>query len=230
MGFELRRQGGFWSWRGSSGTVGVCFAGKSLEGPGASRETAFRRLCPPGVEPAWLQQIHSASVVDARPGDNGPGDALTTARADLGLAVVTADCVPVLLSAGTGIAAVHAGWRGLAERVVPLAAGRLGRRQASRTTAWIGPAIGPCCYEVGEDVAERVGKASSAAVIHAGANGRPHLDLVAAARFQLLQVGVEDVHVLEMCTRCDQRLWSYRRDGARRGRNVAVIWRAGRRG
>ncbi len=208
----------------------MCFAGKSADGRGSRRETAFRRLHPKGVEPAWLRQIHSAAVVDARPGDNGPGDALTTARADLGLVVVTADCVPVLLSAGTGIAAVHAGWRGLAEQIVAVAVGRLRRREGSEATAWIGPAIGPCCYEVGEDVADRVGDASSPAVVHAKARGRPHLDLAAAARFQLRQVGVEDIRVLEICTRCDPRLWSYRRDGARCGRNVAVIWRAGSRG
>jgi purine-nucleoside/S-methyl-5'-thioadenosine phosphorylase / adenosine deaminase len=230
MNFDLQPRDGYWSWRATSGTVGVCFAGKPVDGGQRGREATVRHLVPAGVEPAWLQQIHSALVVDARPGENGPADGLTTRRPELGLAVVTADCVPVLLAAGAEIAAVHAGWRGLADRIVPAALDRLWRRGRIETTAWIGPAIGPCCYEVGEDVAARVAGASSEEVVREGRRGRPHLDLSAAARLQLQQLGVEDVRELERCTRCDQRLCSYRRDGPRAGRNVALIWRAGGRG
>ena len=90
---------------------------------------------------------------------------------------------------------------------------------------WIGPAIGPCCYEVGDDVARRVQAASSEAVVLEGPRGRPHLDLVAAARVQLERNGVGDIRAIRACTRCDAgHLWSYRRDGASAGRNVAAIW------
>jgi hypothetical protein len=227
---ELQPQDGYWSWRATSGAVGVRFAGKPLSRGPDRREAAFLHLSPGGVEPAWLRQVHSASVIDARPGDNGPGDALTTGLPGLGLAVVTADCVPVLLAAGSEIAAVHAGWRGLAGRIVPAAVERLWRRQRGAIIAWIGPAIGPCCYEVGEDVAARVAGASAPEVIRDGTRGRPHLDLAAAARLQLRGLGVEDVRETGGCTRCDERLCSYRRDGPRAGRNVALIWREANRG
>lgn len=189
------------------------------------REPALRRVLPEGVEPAWLEQVHSADVLDARPGRNGPGDALVTAEMSRALAVVTADCVPVLLASGHRIAAVHAGWRGIARSIVPAALERLDAAAGS-VTAWIGPAIGPCCYEVGHEVAEEVVAASSEEVACDGVGGRPHLDLVAAVAVQLRRGRVSDVRIVESCTRCDERrLWSYRREGAEAGRNVAAIWR-----
>ena len=174
---------------------------------------------------AWARQVHSATVLDARPGINGAGDALVTNRRALAVAVVTADCVPVLLAGEGRIVAVHAGWRGLAQSILPRALERL-EADASSITAWIGPAIGPCCYEVGIEVSEKVVAASSENVASDGPRGRPHLDLVAAARFQLARHGVTDVRTLSVCTRCDDtRLWSYRREGPGAGRNVAAIWR-----
>ncbi|HEX2164551.1 MAG TPA: laccase domain-containing protein, partial [Thermoanaerobaculia bacterium] len=94
-------------------------------------------------------------------------------------------------------------------------------------TAWIGPALGPCCYEVGEEVAEAVAAASDPAVVSRPAAGaRPRLDLAAAARRQLAALGVEDVRTVAACTRCEaDLLWSYRRDGRRAGRNHAFIWK-----
>ncbi len=177
---------------------------------------------PEGIEPAWLQQVHSATVLDARPGANGPGDALVTERRSLALAVVTADCVPVLLAGERTIAAVHAGWRGIAQSILPAALERIG---AGSIIAWIGPAIGPCCYEVGDDVARKVCAASSPTVAQDGPRGRPHLDLVAATRIQLERGGNVNVQALEACTCCDDAgLWSYRREGPRAGRNIAAIW------
>lgn len=187
------------------------------------REAALRRVLPEGIEPAWLRQVHSATVRDACPGDNGPGDALVTEQRELALAVVTADCVPILLAGDRGIAAVHAGWRGLAASILAAALERIG---AGSITAWIGPAIGGCCYEVGDDVARQVCAASSPAVARDGPRGRPHLDLVKAARIQLERRGDVHVRTLEACTRCDEtHLWSYRREGPAAGRNVAAIWR-----
>ncbi len=219
------RVAGFRAWRVSQGRVEVYFGGK---GPRLGREATLRRVLPAGIEAAWLRQIHSADVVAARPGDNGQGDALVTRRRQLALAVVTADCVPVLLAGGEWIAAVHAGWRGLAQSILLSALERL-RADSDPVTAWIGPAIGPCCYEVGHDVAEQVRAASGDGVVRDGQRGRPHLDLVAAAVAQLERRGVADVHAVEACTRCDEsRLFSYRREGPGAGRNVAAIWRRSR--
>jgi copper oxidase (laccase) domain-containing protein len=90
----------------------------------------------------------------------------------------------------------------------------------------VGPAIGACCYEVGEEVAARVVAASAPEVAVAGPAGRPHLDLPHAARLQLAAAGVAEVIVLPRCTRCDEEnLYSYRREGRRAGRNLAFIWR-----
>jgi YfiH family protein len=160
-------------------------------------------------------------------GDSGQGDALWTAEADLALSVATADCVPVLLGGGGVAAAIHAGWRGIAAGILgatisalPAAPGEL--------TAWIGPAIGPCCYEVGEDVAERVAGDARSQVVLPGARGRPHLDLARAVSLRLAEHGVGRVIEIPSCTRCDsERLWSFRRDGAASGRNLAFVWLRG---
>ncbi|MCP4664359.1 MAG: peptidoglycan editing factor PgeF [bacterium] len=222
MDAQPRKDRGFWCWRDGLGEVAVCFAGK---GPRLERAAAIRALVPAGVEPAWLEQIHSATVREAIPGGAGAGDALITRRPALALAVLTADCVPILLAGRDRVAAVHAGWRGIAQRIVPAALARLGV-PGDETTAWIGPAIGACCYEVGEEVAERVSAAGPEDVAHRGPSGRPHLDLAAAARAQLRAAGVDEIHRLECCTRCDAaHLWSYRRDRTAAGRNLALIWR-----
>ena len=212
---------GFWCWRGGRGDVR--FAGK---GPRLDRAASIRTLVPAGVEPAWIEQIHSATVREALPGCSGPGDALITHLPALALAVATADCVPILLAGRDRVAAVHAGWRGIAQRIVPAALARLAL-PGDEITAWIGPAIGPCCYEVGEEVAEQVCASSVDAVAHRGPSGRPHLDLAAAVRAQLRAGGVTEVHQLACCTRCDAtHLWSYRREGKAAGRNLALIWRS----
>ncbi len=222
MDLQPRKDHDFWCWRDGSGEVAVCFAGK---GPRLERAAAIRALVPAGIEPAWLEQIHSATVREAVAGGAGTGDALITRRPALALAVFTADCVPILLAGRGRVAAVHAGWRGIALRIVPAALARLGVPGAE-TTAWIGPAIGACCYEVGEEVAERVVVASAEDIAQRRPAGRPHLDLAAASRAQLRAGGVAEIRSLERCTRCDAaHLWSYRRDGAAAGRNLALIWR-----
>jgi YfiH family protein len=188
---------------------------------------------PPEV--AWAEQIHSARVLEASVGSCGEGDALVADRPGLALSVVTADCVPVLLAScdpGGPIAAVHAGWRGIAAEIVVRALDRLAVSAAS-LVAWIGPAIGGCCYEVGPDVAERVARVSTPDAVRpspdsAEARGKPHLDLRRAVRAQLEAAGVEDVRSVDRCTRCHPReLWSYRRDGEEAGRNFAFLWVAG---
>lgn len=199
-------------------------------GRGGAPRAPIGEVVPPLVsshhDASWLTQVHGNRVVEAASGPNGCGDALVSSRSDLALVVVTADCVPVLLARGARLAAVHAGWRGIVAGVVRAAIERLGS-PTEPLTAWIGPAIGACCYEVGEDVASQVASAagSEAAVVHRGA-GRPHLDLRRAVEAQLSAAGVGEVRHLALCTRCHpDLLWSFRREGPGAGRNLAWIAR-----
>lgn len=214
---------GQWVWRDRRSDVEVRFTGK---GPPGERDEVLQRIEPGAPPVAWVQQVHSATALPARPGGCGEGDALYTNESGLALSVVTADCVPVLLAGPGRLAAVHAGWRGITSGVVPATLARLSG-PFGEWTAWVGPAIGPCCYEVGDEVADQVAAASSPEVVIQKPGGRPHLDLQAAVRHQLQAAGVGEVVVLSRCTRCDvERLWSYRREGKGAGRNLAFIWRA----
>jgi YfiH family protein len=201
--------------------VSLRFCGRRLQAP---LEQLPALLAPAPDAVAHLTQIHSARVQRASAGGRcGEGDALLTTESGLAAAVYTADCVPVLLAADGEVAAVHAGWRGLAAGVIPAAAASLGRRPLR---AWIGPAIGPCCYEVSPEVASAVEAASSPQVAVWQPGGRPHLDLWAAAQAQLARHGIEVVATLRWCTRCHgDHLWSFRRDGQAAGRNYSLIWR-----
>ena len=148
-------------------------------------------------------------------------------------AVRTADCVPLLLADGDGRAAgaLHAGWRGIAAGIVGTAVSALATRgfEASTLRVVLGPAIGPCCYEVGEDVRGEIGRslgddAVAAFVERAGA--RPRLDLHRALRLQLERAGVrpELVSAAPWCTACREDLFfSHRRDAGRSGRMMALI-------
>lgn len=219
--FERHTVGGVAGWRDGSAAAEVLFLGRSADG---GRDA--------GLEIAWggrerpqsrMRQVHGATVLAARPGECGEGDAQVTAVAGLALAVVTADCVPVLIAAGDRVAAVHAGWRGFVAGVVAAALDELG--DPTHAIAWIGPAIGPCCYEVGEEVAAPVVARSSAAVRSAGRRGRPHLDLPLAVEIELARSGVGEIRRLELCTACHPEiLESYRRDGTSAGRNRSLIW------
>lgn len=216
--------GEHWTWRDRRGPVHVVFAGR---GPAHERDEVLRRAAPDAPQDlAAARQIHSATALPARPGACGDGDALWTDRSGLALSVITADCVPVVLAGPGGIAAVHAGWRGLVHGVISATLREVPGR-LSEWTAWIGPAIGVCCYEVGEDVAAQVVAASAPDVAVPGPSGKPHLDLQAVARRQLEKAGIGKVVSLVRCTRCDEeKLESYRRNGKGAGRNIAFIWKA----
>jgi YfiH family protein len=175
------------------------------------------------------RQVHSALVVEAEPGEVLAADGLVTERRDLALQVVTADCVPVLIAGPRSVAAVHAGWRGLAGGILANTLPQLGEGRGE-ATAWIGPAIGPCCYEVGFPVAQAIARLSGTECVlppPGAPHGRPHLDLPLAALRQLESLGVADVRLTRLCTFCgDGKGWSsYRRDGPGAGRNRALIWR-----
>src|SRR5688572_30611549 len=236
---------GHWCLGTTAGGARFAFFGKATTGLERDLEAALER---DGKTLSFLRQIHSARVVEAAPGHCGEGDALVTHDPRLALRVVTADCVPVLLASDTAIAAVHAGWRGLAAGVIGAAVERLGEArllgearqlEARFIRAVIGPRIGGCCYEVGDDVAEQVARRAGSdralgrdrelgrgVIIDRGPGRRPHLDLGLAARLELERAGVEDIVSFDACTRCDAtRWWSYRREGKGAGRNVALVWR-----
>jgi polyphenol oxidase len=178
-------------------------------------------------------QVHGARVVvvteTPEPGDvvdAGECDAIVTALPGVGLVVQTADCVPLLLAADDAIGAIHAGWRGASAGVVPSALKAFLRIVANRETvrAWIGPAIGPCCYEVGPEVAGRFPPRFSQP-----SNGDRFLfDLPGYVVWQLEEAGIRPVRIMQPngCTFCGgERYASYRRDGARASRMIALIAR-----
>ena len=177
-------------------------------------------------------QVHGADVLSlespARPGrfvnqlSGWPeGDALVTTSSSLPLLVLAADCVPVLLwrADASGVAAAHAGWRGLIGGVLQNTAASLG----GELVAAIGPCVSRRRYEVSDDIAGRFAARFGSQVV----DGR-HLDLPACARLALQEGGVapESVDDLERCTASEPGdFFSHRRDGARTGRQGAMIWR-----
>lgn len=188
----------------------------------------------PGISIARATQVHGHDVLEAtenlKAGETallGQGDILLTRQANVALVVQTADCVPILLAAGGAVAAIHAGWRGTAGSAAAVAVRALcqrGEAAPSLVRAFIGPAIGACCYEVGSDVAA----VFPTEFAQPAGNGKFHLDLKGANRVQLEAEGVPpaNITVLPFCTMCGgQRFASYRRDGAGAGRMIALIAR-----
>lgn len=183
---------------------------------------------PAGVS-AWRpRQVHGAAV--AEPGvaaaPPAPADAALSRTGGPAVGVVTADCVPLLLAAegGAAVAAVHAGWRGLAAGVLEAAIERLRTAAPGRAlVAAIGPAAGGCCYEVGPEVIEAV--APAARRVAPGPRGRPLLDLRGVAEDRLRRAGLApgSIERVGPCTVCGQGWPSYRRDGERAGRALAFI-------
>ncbi len=180
----------------------------------------------------WLRQVHGDRCVQARAGScsgEPEADAVWTDNFALGLVIQTADCVPIVVTdtATDRIGAAHAGWRGLARGVV----GRLIDSMGSSPSmmAWIGPAIGPDAYEVGEDVRSAMhsalGAAAADSVFVPGARpGKWQLDLHGLAKRLLAAAGVEHVYGDRLCTFSDSRFHSYRRDGGA-SRMATVVWK-----
>jgi hypothetical protein len=177
-------------------------------------------------------QVHGATVVSADAGDVlGEADAALVTRPGVSVGVVTADCVPVLVAAGAAVAAVHAGWRGLAGGVIPRALEALAEATGgAEAVAAVGPCIGACCYEVDAPVLDalrlRFGAALDAA-LRPARPGHALLDLPALAREALVAAGLARARVGTLagaCTRCDAvRFHSFRRDGASAGRLLSWI-------
>lgn len=184
--------------------------------------------------PRWLHQVHGDRVLrmTAEVPDGEPqADAAFTAEPGVVLAIQTADCLPILLCAEDGleIAAIHAGWRGLATGVIEACVQRLATKP-SRLLAWLGPAIGPASYEVGEEVrAAFVSRDEDATLAFAATRpGHWHCDLYRLALRRLHALGVERISGGGFDTFADSRFYSYRRDGARSGRFASLVWIASR--
>jgi len=180
-----------------------------------------------------LKQVHSGSVVDmndsSAANDAVEGDAAVTDIKGIMLGVQSADCVPILIadSSGAAVAAIHAGWRGTAAHIVEATVARIREKfsiDPKNLIASIGPHIGVCCYEVGDDVLEAI--ADSAVFERKSEWPKPHLNLAEANRLQLLNAGLADhkVEISSLCTRCRKDLFhSYRRDGKKTGHMLSVI-------
>jgi YfiH family protein len=208
------RQGGV-----SKGLYASLNLGRKLGDDPALVDENRRRLCETvGADAEGLAlnfQIHSARVNRARAAARAaPGDGLWTDEPGLPMLALTADCVPIALVRSDGerpaAAVLHAGRVGLLSGIVEAGVGALG---SGRLAAAIGPAIGPCCYDVGEEVAARYRARFGRSIVRDG-----RLDLWSAAERLLREAGVEHVERFDLCTVCDpDRFFSYRRDGKPRG-------------
>ena len=210
------------------------------DAPGAVMENRarLRRLARMPAEPRWLSQVHGTAVADLDTSTGIPvADAAVSARAGTVCAVLTADCLPVLLSTvdGSVLGAVHAGWRGLAAGVIEAALGALRARSVpgADIQAWLGPAIGPCHFEVGSEVRTTFLQQDPAAeeAFAPNAAGRWQCDLYTLARLRLQRQGVADISGGGLCTYDDAaNFYSHRRDVqhlglAATGRMASLIWR-----
>lgn len=199
--------------------------------PGVRALVTTRGDGDPGLPapPAWLRQVHGTRVVDAAAvgGARPEADASVARVPGVVCAVQAADCMPVLLAedAGAVVAAAHAGWRGLAAGVIEAALAEM-RVPGERVLAWLGPAIGPARYEVGDEVREAflARDTAAAAAFIASRPGHWRLDLYAVARQRLAARGVTRVHGGGLCTYSDPaRFPSWRRDRSAE-RFAAFVW------
>ncbi|MEE8330722.1 MAG: polyphenol oxidase family protein [Acidimicrobiia bacterium] len=190
-------------------------------GDGDARNNAAARFAMSealGISSDWafVSQVHGSVAVEALvAGDLGEADAIYSGHAGLPMTVATADCVPIVVEGPAIAGVIHAGWRGLDAGVIPSTLGAIAAHGDEVTRAAIGPAIGPCCYEVGQDVAGRfdgfVGTTKEGAV---------SVDLAAVAAHQLGDLATWSA---DACTSCGEGFNSFRRNETI-DRQVAVAW------
>lgn len=199
----------------------------------------------PGDRVAFGRQVHGSELATAagpqrcafsangadkahrNPGAVAEVDGQVVAEPGIAALVFVADCLPVALRGPGGVAMLHCGWRGLAGGIVAAGAAAVGA-----TDAAIGPGIGPCCYEVGEEVlgafsglGEGIATAAPSPGDGVGVSTRPRLDLPEVARRLLAEAGVERVRSAGLCTSCERELFfSHRRDAGRTGRQAGLAW------
>lgn len=194
------------------------------DGPSAALAAALgvapgRLAQSPQVHGAHVRRITSTADLNLPP---APADGQATALRGVVCVVRVADCLPVVLISPEAVAAVHAGWRGMADGVLQEGVRALRDLGATQITAAIGPGARVCCYETGEEV--------HAAFAQLGPQVRrgTHTDLAAAARAILEHDDVREIHDTRLCTICAPAglLWSHRREGERAGRQAGVAWRS----
>jgi len=240
------RQGGV--SKGPYGLAGGAPGGLNLgthvgdDAADVARNRARLAACLPSM-PQWLEQVHGCAVATV---DHVAAPSAPVPQADASLAlasghvcaVMTADCLPVLLcdAQGTVVGAAHAGWRGLCSGVIEATLSRMQAAAgagAPRWLAWLGPAIGPDAFEVGAEVrdaflaqARADEQAAVAAAFRAGAPGKYLADIYALARTRLARAGCTEVYGGDACTVGEAgRFYSYRRDGVT-GRMASLVWLA----
>ncbi|MCK5191913.1 MAG: peptidoglycan editing factor PgeF [Methylococcales bacterium] len=178
------------------------------------------------AEPMWLQQTHGSRVVRAECADNLEADASFSNKKNIICAIMTADCLPLLLCSQDGgyVAAVHGGWRGLLAGVIENTVNAMQQRDL---LAWMGPAIGPKCFEVGAEVCDTFihKRAEYSSAFSKLENSKWFADIYRIARITLMANGITRIYGGEYCTVTDQsRFYSYRREGET-GRMTTLIWR-----
>lgn len=195
-----------------------------------ANQGALRQSLDLPAEPRWLRQVHGSVVAELGPlpsTEKPEADAAVSRLPGTVLAILTADCLPVLFCAADGstIGAAHAGWRGLAAGVLEQTIEQM-QSPAARLMAWLGPCIGASSYEVGEEVRKAfVEWDPSAATAFAPTRpGHWLCDLSALARQRLQAAGITHIYGGGFDTRTDTRFYSYRREGARSGRFASLIW------
>jgi polyphenol oxidase len=207
-------------WHAPAGVQ--AFVTTRAEGDMAADEARAKLQVP--APPRWLKQVHGTRVV-VQPSAEREADAAVARDAGVVCAVMTADCLPVFLAErnGRAVGVAHAGWRGLCAGVIEATVEAMG---TTNLAAWLGPAIGPQVYEVGDEVRTKFLERDGAAAV-AFAPTRPGhwlLDLYSVARQRLARAGVAQVSGGGFCTYIErERFYSYRREGST-GRMAALIW------
>ena len=201
----------------------------------AGNRDLLREELPPRLSYQWLNQVHSADVEVIE--GSGPvitADGLVTREPDIACCILTADCLSVLFTnkSGTEIAVAHGGWRGLLAGILKNTVVAL-ESSSDDLIVWLGPAIGPCHYEVGNEIKQAFLFGCSSddereiinqSFMGSEKQGKLNFDLRELAKLQLQHLGVNEIHGGENCTYCDEsNFYSYRRDGIT-GRMASIIY------
>jgi polyphenol oxidase len=192
---------------------------------GSLKESHERAVSAIGIASARVfqgRQVHGTELAFHEDGDAATGSAEVDGHVirspDMAGLVYTADCLPVAVAGPGGAAILHCGWRGLAAGIVARGVGVV-----DATAAAVGPGIGPCCYEVGDEVL------AAFSGLDDGISSGRMLDLPEVARQQLRRAGVEEIEIAGLCTHCEEGLFfSHRRDGGP-GRQGGLVWLTGER-
>ncbi|MEA3511890.1 MAG: polyphenol oxidase family protein [Actinomycetota bacterium] len=180
------------------------------------RRSAISRELGISEDWAFVTQVHGGIVLNVdEPGSAGEADGMIADRPGLPITIATADCMPIIVEGDRSVAILHAGWRGVASGIVTSGVEAMRALGDTPRRAAIGPSIGPCCYEVGEEVRDAIGDHRSQTAF-----GTPSVDLWSAAAAQLAGI---DVWRSDLCTYTEPGMRSYRRDATTK-RQVAVAW------